>query len=122
MIKHSPFNMRRSQFLLPLMIITLSSIIYVSCSKSSVGCDASVDCSGVTFSGTIQPLAASKCALSGCHGGSFDSYANLSAIADNGSLLREVVTTENMPTGNINMSCEERAQFECWINDGAPNN
>ncbi len=114
--------MSRKRIVTALVIMISVSAAITSCSKTTAGCDATVDCNGVTFSGTIQPLAASKCALSGCHGGSFDSYANLSGLANSGELLREVVTTENMPAGNIEMTCEQRAQFECWIDAGAPNN
>ena len=115
--------MTSRSYVASLVIITLTtSLCTTSCNKNNAGCNASVDCGSVTFSGTIQPLAASTCALSGCHGGSFDSYANLSGLANNGSLMQQVVTSENMPAGNVSMSCEERAQVECWINAGAPNN
>lgn len=109
------------KFLVPLMTLTLFSTIFFSCTKGGK-CEATADCSAVTFSGTIQPLAESKCAISGCHGTSFDSYSNLSSLANNGDLFREVIETENMPDGNISMSCEERAQFQCWIDAGAPDN
>lgn len=114
--------MSRKHIVSALLLFISVSVAITSCSKTTEGCDATVDCNGVTFSGTIQPLAASKCALSGCHGGSFDSYPNLSGLANSGELLREVVTTEDMPAGNIDMTCEQRAQFECWIDAGAPNN
>lgn len=119
-IRSNYISIMRKGLLLPFVITTLSVFIY-SCSDST-NCDTNADCSTVTFSGTIQPLAESKCALSGCHGTTFDSYSNLSGLADNGDLFQEVVATQNMPDGNITMTCEERSQFECWINDGAPNN
>lgn len=114
--------MLRGAFFRPLLIITLTIFTCSSCSKGLGKCDATTDCTVVTFSGTIQPLAESKCAISGCHSGSFDSYSNLSSLAENGDLFQQVIETENMPDGNVSMSCEERAQFQCWIDAGAPNN
>ena len=114
--------MNGKNLLLPLMTITLASTLFFSCAKGSGNCNAVADCTSVTFSGTIQPLAESKCAISGCHSTNFDGYSNMSSLANSGELFREVIETENMPDGNISMSCEERAQFQCWIDAGAPNN
>lgn len=113
--------MQARKLLLPAMITTLVFVI-TSCSKTSGSCSETADCASVTFSGTIQPLASTKCAISGCHGGSFDSYANMKSLADDGQLFTQVVDRQTMPDGGIDMSCLERAQFECWINAGAPNN
>lgn len=107
--------------MLPAMMLTLI-IIVSSCSKSIDSCSGSVDCTGVNFSETIQPLASTKCAISGCHGASFDSYSNMKSLADDGQLYSQVVDRQTMPDGGIDMSCEERAQFNCWIDAGAPNN
>lgn len=114
-------NMKLGKFLLSLLIITLTFSIY-SCSKASTNCGASVDCNSVTYASTIKPLVASKCGLSGCHGSSFSSYSGIQSIANSGALYNTVVANESMPAGNISMSCEERAQIECWVNAGAPNN
>lgn len=105
--------------MMPVVLIGLVTLS--ACSKSGVGCGTSIDCTGITYSGTIKPLVATKCAISGCHT-SYGTYSGLKNIADNGNLYSQVVSSENMPQGNINMSCEERAQIECWINGGAPNN
>ena len=102
-------------------VVLIGLVALSACSKSGVGCGTSIDCTGITYSGTIKPLVASKCAISGCHT-SLGTYSGLKNIADNGSLYSQVVSSENMPQGNINMSCEERAQIECWLNAGAPNN
>jgi len=103
-------------------ILSLSILGFNSCSKSTSSCGNNVDCNSITYSGTIQPLVATKCATSGCHAGTYDSYSGLKTIADNGNLYSQVVSSENMPTDGITMSCEQRAQIECWINAGAPNN
>ncbi len=112
----------RNGFLKMIPIICLSIIGFNSCSKTTEGCGNNVDCSSVTYSGTIQPLVATKCAISGCHAGSYGTYAGLKNIADNGNLYDQVIGSNNMPTGGVDMSCEQRAQIECWINAGAPNN
>ena len=111
-------NLRRS-----LSALALSSLMLLTqaCHKSDLNCTGvSADCTQVTFSGTISPLASSKC--SSCHDASFLSYGNMHSLAVNGTLENQVVTTQNMPSGGITMTCEERSQLECWINAGAPQN
>ena len=97
-------------------------LIISSCSKTSADCGSSTDCASVTYTANIQPLIANKCGLSGCHGSEFSSYSGLMKIVNNGSLEREVVNSENMPTGGVTMSCGERQEIECWVNSGATNN
>lgn len=113
--------MKRSKSLL--FIIPIIGMFGLSaCSKSNVACGDQIDCTSVTYSGTIKPLVATKCAISGCHAGSYGTYSGLKSIADNGNLYSQVVSSENMPTGGVNMTCKERAEIECWVNAGAPNN
>lgn len=113
--------MKPGNFLLSLMIITIT-FSFFSCAKNGTNCAASIDCTNITYGGTIKPLIASKCGLSGCHGSSFSTYNGLQGIANNGMLYNVVVANETMPAGNITMTCEQRAQIECWLNAGAPNN
>ncbi|MEZ5014011.1 MAG: hypothetical protein R2794_06940 [Chitinophagales bacterium] len=108
------------RILLP--VLSLITCTIISCGKYGTNCSANIDCSGITYSGTIKPLVNEKCGLSGCHAGQYTTYNGLSAIANSGSLYQNVVATENMPAGGVNMTCEQRAQIECWINAGAPNN
>jgi uncharacterized membrane protein len=112
----------KSSFILIILLLCLGAIGLNACSKSPEGCSSSVDCASITYSATIQPLVATKCAISGCHAGSYGTYAGLKTIADNGNLYDQVIGSNNMPTGGVDMSCEQRAQIECWINAGAPNN
>lgn len=104
-----------------LLVSTLVSITILSCSKTSPACGEKVDCSTVTYSGTIKPLIEDKCSLSGCHSSSWNTYSGILTIVNNGELYDQVVATENMPQSG-SMSCEQRADVECWINAGAPNN
>lgn len=115
-------NMIRTKWVLGALIILLILLPFISCSKGSLKCSSSVDCASVTYSGTIGPLVDSKCNLAGCHLGSFNTYAGLKAAADDGALEYQVVTSQNMPAGSVSMSCEQRAQIQCWIDAGAPNN
>lgn len=103
------------------MMMTVGVIFISSCSKNGIACSDQVDCTTITYTATIKPLVEEKCALSGCHT-SFSNYSSLKSIADNGSLYNQVVSSTKMPDGNISMSCAERAEIECWINSGAPNN
>jgi hypothetical protein len=85
------------------------------------------DTTTVTYSLTIKPIVAAKCANSGCHtaggtgNGNFDTYAGVKAKVDNGSFLNRTVVLMNMPTSGPLNSCE-LVQVRKWIELGAPNN
>ena len=110
--------LRLTSIVLGLGICVLAS----SCAKTAADCGSSTDCTSITYSATIKPIIANKCSLSGCHGSSFSTYSGLLSIVNNGQLESQVVNSTNMPTGSVSMSCEQRQQIECWINNGAANN
>jgi hypothetical protein len=103
------------------------SVIVVACKKDTEEPTPSgVDCSTVTYSGTIAGIVNSKCATAGCHAagsanGDYTSYPGIKAKYDNGSLKKEVITDKTMPQGS-SLTDTQYQQFECWINAGAPNN
>jgi len=86
------------------------------------------DTSGVTFSGTVQPLLESRC--TGCHnasnasGGVFlHEYAGVKAAVDAGKLEAAVRYEEGaaaMPPDGKLPDCDIR-QISEWIDKGAPN-
>ena len=90
---------------------------------ASKNCDTTT----VTYSHTIQPIIAAKCANSGCHtaggsgNGNFDSYTGTKSKVDNGSFLNRTVVLMNMPISGPLTTCE-LAQVSKWIQMGAPNN
>ena len=85
------------------------------------------DTTTVTYSHTIQPIIAAKCATSGCHtaggsgNGNFDTYTGSKEKVDNGSFLNRTVVLMNMPPSGGLTTCEI-SQIKKWIQIGAPNN
>lgn len=94
-------------------------------------CVGGCDTSNVTFSGTIMPLMAAKCAGGSCHDASspaaninLTGYPGAQAVANNGSLAGAVQHQDpyaSMPPGQWLSQCEID-QILMWIADGAPNN
>jgi len=88
------------------------------------------DTANVNYSGEIDAIIQGKCAIPGCHvsggdgSGDFNDFAQLSAKAASGSLLRSVQRGPNsipMPPDGPLRDCEIR-QIEIWVAEGAPNN
>jgi len=101
------------------------TLIFFSCQKGETPI-GTVDCSTVTYSGTISPLVATYCGGSGCHGanghnGPMVTYNNLKAYVDNGAFKREVLTRQTMPEGG-SLSSSQLGQIKCWLDSGAPDN
>jgi hypothetical protein len=117
------------------IFIGFCSIIWIySCSKdkgllpqqiSLTKCDSL----SVTYSLTIAPIIAAKCAIPGCHvptGGNnipYTTYAEFKAKVgpDNNPLYNRLFVVGDMPkTGSL--TDEEKDEIKCWINAGAPDN
>jgi mono/diheme cytochrome c family protein len=94
--------------------------------NNCVGCDTL----NYTFNAYILPIIQTNC--SGCHsGGSPDAnlvltnYAEISSIANNGSLMHSLNGTGGysiMPKNTSGLQSCKITQIQKWINDGAPNN
>ena len=87
---------------------------------------ADVDCTTVTFSGTMSNLITTNCGDSGCHGagstnGEFNTYEKIKVIADNGKLANRVLDRQDMPLGG-SLTSNELGQIQCWLDAGAPDN
>ena len=114
--------MKKSKLLVFMFFIALVAV--VSCKDDEGNND--LDCSTVKFSTDIAPIVASKCATSGCHDagsivGDYTTYDGLEVKAKNGVMEQEVITDKTMPkTGSLTQ--EELNKFQCWFDDGAPNN
>lgn len=119
--------MLRIFFVLGFLSIILSACTYESVEpKSSVIITDSV----ISYSKTIAPIVTAQCSGSvGCHesgsqDGDFTSYNGLKDKADNGSLLKRVVTEKDMPQAGsgFTLTDQERGYFEAWIKQGFPDN
>jgi hypothetical protein len=87
---------------------------------------AIVDRLGPQFLADVNPIIATKCAISGCHNGSrspnLSTYAGVKA---NVSVIKSKITNKSMPPGNSSggaLSQEQINMITCWINDGAAQN
>jgi hypothetical protein len=90
---------------------------------SNLNCDT---LSVITYSNTIQAIANSNCAISGCHTGvnptggiKLETYQQMKSIADNSKLSSRVLVEKNMPPSGPLSNCDLEA-IQIWINSGAP--
>ncbi|HCM77523.1 MAG TPA: hypothetical protein DIS90_14160 [Cytophagales bacterium] len=79
---------------------------------------------GVSFASQIQPIIATKCAISGCHNGDSGASRNwtvFSNVQANAASIKTRTGDRSMPqTGSLT-----QAQIDliaCWVDDGAKNN
>ena len=133
MLINTSTNMK-SNYLLPLSILLVSCFLTImACEKDDDTSTSGIDCSGSNPSYTmdIKPIIDNTCALSGCHvtgfvQGDFTTYDGLKTRADSGALLERVVTKKEMPPANsagpVELTESQIKLFNCWIEDGAPNN
>ena len=102
----------------------LGMVLFFACQKESITpVSTNVDCSAVTYAGTIAPLIAQNCSGSACHGsngreGSLMTYAQLIRYVNNGEFERLVIDRQTMPR-NGSLTSEELGQIQCWLDDGA---
>ncbi len=87
---------------------------------------AILDCTEITYSGDIQPLVASTCAITDCHGagsldGDYTTYDLLRPSAIDGSMERVVLEDQTMPQEG-SLTSEQLGKIKCWLDAGAPNN
>ncbi|MDN5201379.1 hypothetical protein QQ008_08400 [Fulvivirgaceae bacterium BMA10] len=88
--------------------------------------DDNCDTSNVTFSGTVNPIIQTNCAITGCHVPGtgrvvLQTPQQIKVIVDDGRLEQRAVQDKDMPpTGPLN-NCEI-TQIQTWLNAGAPNN
>ncbi|KAA3633331.1 MAG: cytochrome c [Bacteroidetes bacterium] len=103
-----------------ILAVFATMLLFASCKED--GTD--VDCSTVTFSGTIFPLVDQNCNTAGCHAAGtqnpeFSTYEQIKAMVDNGNLKKQVLDDRTMPP-NGSLSNTELAEIQCWLDAGAP--
>jgi len=83
------------------------------------------DSTSLSYALDVVPIISTTCAVPGCHvatGGNgipYESYAQLKAKVDNGSLENRVLHLMEMPQGDTLTPCEI-AIFRNWVLEGAP--
>ena len=106
------------------LTLVLGIFIIASCKDDEVPSD---DCTDVKYSTVLAPLIESKCAVASCHdagslNGDYTTYALMKANLDSGKVRTRVIDEKTMPSGNVTLTDAQLAQFECWLDDGHPNN
>lgn len=114
--------MKKTLLLFSLGMIFL--LVNSSCKKDED--PVNIDCSTITYSGTIKALVAANCSSSTCHGtgapnDDYTSYDKIKDIATGDKMRTEVVDEKTMPRGGT-LTAIEIAQVKCWLDAGAPDN
>ena len=110
-----------------LVFSLLGMVLFFACQKEAITpISADVDCSTVTYSGTIAPLITQNCSGSACHGnngqeGSLMTYTQLARYVNNGEFERVVIDRQTMPK-NASLTSEQLGQIQCWLDEGALDN
>ncbi len=111
-------------------VIFISGLLTVAflnaCQKDQTAVAADVDCSAVTYSGTIQPLVQQHCSGSSCHSSNgrevnLMTYNQLKVYVNNGEIRRQVLDNQTMPEDS-QLSSTQLGQIKCWLDNGALNN
>jgi len=115
--------MKKIQIIALFFLLFTSILISSSCKDDPVD---EFDCAGITFSNDIAPIIASKCATTGCHVsgfmfGDYTTYDGLQDDAQDGTMEQEVIIDKTMPQVGT-LTQDELEKFQCWFDDGAPNN
>jgi hypothetical protein len=116
-------------------VLTLSLlsglIAFNACKKDAVDYAAQATCTGSapTYSGEIESILNTNCALSGCHSASsaraginLSDYANASSQfknnSDNLTSVHHGSGVKPMPQGGAQLSADLINKLDCWVKNG----
>lgn len=88
------------------------------------------DTTNITFSGTVEPIINTQCAISGCHndnstGYNLSTYAGVKSIANSNKLMNSILRngqSKAMPQGAPKLDDCSLVKIQKWVDAGAPNN
>jgi len=77
----------------------------------------------VSYKNDLVPITSMAC-TGYCHTTTdhYSVYENIKAVVDNGLLKEKLIDSKEMPLYPSFITEEQREQFACWIEAGAPNN
>jgi len=112
------------KFKIAALTLVFGALIIASCKDDEAPTD---NCTDVKYSTVLAPLIESKCAVTSCHdagslNGDYTTYALMKPNLDSGKVRTRVVVDKDMPSGNVTLTDAQLAQFECWLDDGHPDN
>lgn len=108
----------------------LASGSYTIVVRDSDGCSFSLNQqvsrgdTGISWSGEIQSIITTNCAVSGCHNGSQSpNLSNLAGVQANKESVKSRTGNGTMPPpGRTDLTLEQIKKIACWVDDGAKNN
>ena len=119
------------------IIVILSFVVIVSCSKEKEAVTTTTNpatvttntttgtTNTVTYGNTVHAIITQKCTTSGCHVGGHDvfdlrTYSLLKARVDNGTFKSRVLTDKSMPPyGSSQLSADNIQKITAWLDSGA---
>lgn len=108
----------------------LASGSYTIVIRDSEGCSFSINQqvnsgdTGTSWSGEIQTIIATNCAVSGCHNGTQSpNLSNLAGVQANKENIKSRTANGSMPpSGKPDLTEEQIKKIACWVDDGGKNN
>ena len=100
-------------------------MVCASCSYESEEVpDSIVNCEEITFSGNVEMIISTNCAIPGCHVPgtlrvSWQKFSNVQAFAEE---IKSRTGTLDMPRGGGSLTPEEIDILACWVDAGAQDN
>jgi hypothetical protein len=84
----------------------------------------SCDLTNTTYSGAVEPIVSTNCAVPGCHvgGGVSPDLSTYAGVNSNiGAVEQRALITKDMPPSGALSSCDQQ-KLQVWIDNGANNN
>lgn len=105
----------------------ITTILWLSCANDSFIQEV-LECNQVVTYETLLPVIETNCSYSGCHDGitqpDYNAYDGIQP--DFGEMMSRVIDRKDMPPsyaeGPKEMTPEELNMFNCWIEQGFPEN
>ncbi len=103
-----------SIFLITIVLITISSVIFTHCRKDKYAIP-------VCYDTDVQPILTNKCALSGCHdvtaagGLNLTSYNTFTSSKEKNEILEVIKEGEMPPAGKVPLTNDEKKIIYRWI-------
>jgi uncharacterized membrane protein len=107
-------------------LFVFGTLFAISCStpKKTATVEEACASPAPSYTAAIKGIIESKCSVDGCHSngkGDFRVFENLKHEADEGEIMKMVVTKKVMPPGNP-LPADQIKLINCWLKDGAKMN
>ena len=113
-----------------IFIATVASAVLLACAEHNIPIEAQcLSSEEISFSGDVEPIIETVCAISGCHNGTLGADRNwliLSSLQAKAGEARRRITLpqdhpDHMPRSG-SLTAEEIQTIICWVDQGAQDN